>query len=45
MLFSCVKIQGAFALYERTHTHAVGIRAVTSIDGMTSNWSRIPYEV
>ncbi len=30
---------------ERTHTHAVGIRAVTSTDGMTSDWARIPYEV
>ena len=30
---------------ERTHTHAIGIRAVTSIDGMTSDWARIPYEV
>lgn len=30
---------------ERTHTHAIGIRAVTSIDGMTSDWAKIPYEV
>lgn len=30
---------------ERTHTHAIGIRAVTSIDGMTSDWARLPYEV
>lgn len=30
---------------ERTHSHAIGIRAVTSIDGMTSDWARIPYEV
>jgi GMP synthase (glutamine-hydrolysing) len=30
---------------ERTYSHAIGIRAVTSIDGMTSDWARIPYEV
>ncbi|MBN2796463.1 MAG: glutamine-hydrolyzing GMP synthase [Clostridia bacterium] len=30
---------------ERTHTHAIGIRAVTSIDGMTSDWAKIPYDV
>jgi GMP synthase (glutamine-hydrolysing) len=30
---------------ERTYNHAIGIRAVTSIDGMTSDWARIPYEV
>ncbi len=30
---------------ERTHTHAIGIRAVTSIDGMTSDWARLPYDV
>lgn len=30
---------------ERTYSHAIGIRAVTSIDGMTSDWAKIPYEV
>ncbi|WBW98572.1 glutamine-hydrolyzing GMP synthase [Oceanirhabdus sp. W0125-5] len=30
---------------ERTYAHAVGIRAVTSSDAMTSEWSRIPYDV
>lgn len=30
---------------ERTYSHAIGIRAVTSIDGMTSDWARLPYEV
>lgn len=29
----------------RTYCSAVGIRAVTSIDGMTSDWARIPYDV
>ncbi|WP_051240103.1 glutamine-hydrolyzing GMP synthase [Pontibacillus halophilus] len=29
----------------RTYDHTIAIRAVTSIDGMTSDWARIPYDV
>ncbi|MFP3917038.1 glutamine-hydrolyzing GMP synthase [Lysinibacillus telephonicus] len=29
----------------RTYDYSVGIRAVTSIDGMTSDWARIPWDV
>jgi GMP synthase (glutamine-hydrolyzing), C-terminal domain or B subunit/GMP synthase (glutamine-hydrolyzing), N-terminal domain or A subunit len=29
----------------RTYAYCVGIRAVTSIDGMTSDWARIPWDV
>lgn len=30
---------------ERTYDYTVGIRAVHSTDGMTSQWARIPYDV
>src|SRR5699024_2033159 len=29
----------------RTYDYTVGIRAVNSVDGMTSEWARIPYDV
>ena len=30
---------------ERTYDYTIGIRAVTSIDGMTADWARIPWDV
>lgn len=30
---------------ERTYCHTIALRAVTSSDGMTSDWAKIPYDV
>ncbi|WP_438312897.1 glutamine-hydrolyzing GMP synthase [Sporosarcina sp. FA9] len=30
---------------KRTYDYAIGIRAVNSVDGMTSDWAKIPWEV
>ena len=30
---------------ERTYTHTVAIRAITSEDGMTGDWARLPHDL
>lgn len=29
---------------ERTYEHVLGVRAVTSVDGMTADWAHLPYD-
>ncbi|HDH04793.1 MAG TPA: GMP synthase (glutamine-hydrolyzing), partial [Nitrospirae bacterium] len=30
---------------ERTYENVIAVRAVTSVDGMTADWAKIPYDV
>ncbi len=29
---------------QRTYEHVIGLRAVTSVDGMTADWAQLPHE-